>query len=658
MKPGNIIEYIDQQKILSAVILKTEDSRASLLNESNHEVNLSFHRILHAGDHSLDLSLSRDRMLANLLQSVHRQIALSKEIDIQALWEILHESPEWIDVPQVARLCFPENATGVHESAVIRALFENRTYFKFDRTRFFPYSPEQVLDMKSQALETQRANDLIQNGSAWLVAKMSHASPPPDENDAVFTDLLKSFFLFEKESPHFSCCRAMIAGSGIPLPLDIFALLVKLKVFEGNENIDLHQMRIPVLFSKEALGLADEILRQKKGDFENHRIDLTHLDIMTIDGPGTLDFDDALSLHPSGDGFELGIHIADVAHFVKKDDFIDREALLRGSSIYMPDLKIPMLPNAFAEDLCSLKQDAEKPAISMMVKITPTGEIQDYRILPSVIRIKQQLTYENADLLARENPQIMMMIHTAKKFRSRRLSQGAVHISLPEIQFISNEKQGILPVHIDRESPGRMMVAELMIMANWLVAGHLEKNKMPAVFRCQADPKERLFRGHEGSLFQNHMQRRLLNRFVLSEKAERHSGLGLDAYVTATSPIRKYFDLVSQRQIRATLGLETPYSAEDIKHILDVLRPPLANVGKIQTRRNRFWILKHLEKKTGERMEAIVLQKRRNDFQILIKEFMIECHLASSIRLKPEDFIHVKIQHVDARKDMISVFMA
>ncbi|MBU4001366.1 MAG: exoribonuclease II, partial [Proteobacteria bacterium] len=117
MKPGNIIEYIDQQKILSAVILKTEDSRASLLNESNHEVNLSFHRILHAGDHSLDLSLSRDRMLANLLQSVHRQIALSKEIDIQALWEILHESPEWIDVPQVARLCFPENATGVHESA-------------------------------------------------------------------------------------------------------------------------------------------------------------------------------------------------------------------------------------------------------------------------------------------------------------------------------------------------------------------------------------------------------------------------------------------------------------------------------------------------------------------------------------------------------------
>jgi exoribonuclease-2 len=354
----------------------------------------------------------------------------------------------------------------------------------------------------------------------------------------------------------------------------------------------------------------------------------------------------------------LGIHIADVAHFVKRNDPVDREALVRGSSIYLPDLRIPMLPEALAEELCSLKVGSEKPAISILVRMTPQGEILETNILPSIIRIQHQLSYDDADQGVQKNPRMMMLHHAAKKFRARRLSQGAVHISLPEIQFITDEKQGILPLHIDRESPGRMMVAELMIMANWLVASHLQKNGVPAVFRSQADPKERLFRGQEGSLFQNHMQRRLLNRFVLSEKPERHSGLGLEAYVTATSPIRKYYDLVSQRQIRATLGLETPYSGEEIKQIVDVLAGPLAHVGKIQARRNRFWILRHLEKKTGERLEAIVLQKRRNDFQILIKEYMLECMLACNVKLKPEDFIHVKIQHVDARKDLLTVFMA
>jgi exoribonuclease-2 len=657
MEPGNIIEYIDRQKIISAVILSTENSRARLLNEINAEVDLPFHRILHAGGQKLDLSVSRDRMMEMLQKEVERQIELSREIDIQALWDILHENPEWIDVPAVARLCFPENAAGVQESAVIRALFENRLYFKFDRTRFHPYSPEQVREMQAREQEIQRANDLIKNGSTWLAEKVKNLSARPGDDDDVLSNMFKSYFLFDKESPYFSMCRAMISGSGVSPAPDLFSLLVKLHVFDPHENIDLHRMHIPRAFSREALDHADDMLKQKISVFEN-RTDLTDLDIMTIDGPGTLDFDDALSMEPKGDCFELGIHIADVAHVVKKNDPLDREALVRGSSIYMPDLRIPMLPEALAEVLCSLKAGSEKPAISIMVRMTPQGEILESNILASVIRIKHQLSYDEADHLVQKNPRMMLLNHAAKKFRARRLSQGAVHISLPEVHFIKDENQGILPVHIDRESPGRMMVAELMIMANWLVASHLQKNGMPAVFRSQPDPKERLFRGQEGSLFQNHMQRRLLNRFVLSEKPERHSGLGLDAYVTATSPIRKYYDLVSQRQIRATLGLETPYSGEEIKQVVDVLAGPLANVAKIQARRNRYWILKHLEKKTGERLEAIVLQKRRNDFQILIKEYMIECMLACSVKLKPEDFIHVKIQHVDARKDMLTVFMA
>ena len=659
MELGNIIEYIDRQKIICAVILDMKNNKAHLLNESNREVSLSLNRILHAGDQGLDLSLTRDQQVAGLQKTAEKQIELSGHIDVQALWDILHTDPKWIDVPVITSLCFPDNATGLHESAVIRALFNNREYFKFDRTRFLPYSAAQVEQMKQQAEEAQREAHLITTGRKWLGKILRNQHLPEDENKAAFIEILRSTFLFEKESPHYRIGKEILNKTSITNIQDLFPLLVKLNVFDENENIDLHRMQIPVAFSKDIATHAAEINPFSSDPSDCSRTDFSNLALMTIDGPGTQDFDDALSIRDKGDHVELGVHIVDVAHFIKKGDVLDKEAFRRGSSIYMPDLKVPMLPTALAENLCSLKAREIRPAISLMIKISKTWEILDYEIVASMINVKHQLTYQDADLMAEDDPDMKALLKIAKEFRNKRLEQGAVHILLPEIHFRNNGGADIQLMCIDRESPGRLLVAEIMILANWLFARHLGRHHIPAVFRSQQDPKERLYRGTKGTLFQNYMQRRLLNRFTLSEYPERHSGLGLDAYITATSPIRKYFDLVSQRQIRATLGLETPYTAEEIKNIIQHLGLPLGNIGRLQTRRNRFWILKHLAAKTGERVEALTLQKKRNGYQILLQEFMIECLLPvpGNMKLKPEDLIHVKIQHVDPRKDVISVFM-
>jgi exoribonuclease-2 len=140
---------------------------------------------------------------------------------------------------------------------------------------------------------------------------------------------------------------------------------------------------------------------------------------------------------------------------------------------------------------------------------------------------------------------------------------------------------------------------------------------------------------------------------------EHHSGLGLEAYVTATSPIRKYYDFATQRQIRAILGLEEPYSSEEIQRIIQLLEQPMSCVMKVQNSRHRYWLLKYLETRIGQKEEAIVLFKRKNSYQALMKEYMIECELpvSSGIDLKPEDLIQVRLQHVNARKDVLSVYM-
>jgi exoribonuclease-2 len=292
-----------------------------------------------------------------------------------------------------------------------------------------------------------------------------------------------------------------------------------------------------------------------------------------------------------------------------------------------------------------------------MVDLSPSKDIINYEILPTLIKVKHQLTYYDVNLAADQNPEVLILREIAEKFRQRRLDSGAVQITVPEVNVWLAEDRSITVNKINRESPGRMLVSELMILANWLMAKFLVENSLPAIFRSQPEPRERLYKGDEGTLFQNWMQRRYLSRFVLDHKPGKHSGLGLDSYVTATSPIRKYFDLITQRQIRTVLGLERPYSADEIDRLAQMLQIPMANVARCQFGRHRYWLLKYLEQHIGRKEEAIVLTRRRNNYQILLPEYMIECDLplSSGLELKPEDLIQVTIQNVNARKELLQV---
>jgi len=663
MESGSIVEYIDRQKIMCAVILEVKNTRLRLLTENNREVKLSAGRLLHEDKARIDLSMGRDNLVNTLKGVADKRKALIRQVDIKDLWEVLNTEQVWIDLETMTEFCFPDSPSGDHESATIRAFFDDRLYFKFNLDKFFPNSAEKVARIVAQRQEAERKNRIVEFGGD-LLKRLLNDIPPSDDAKEDDTqeviNILKSFYLFDKDSEDHALARAMISKAGLDGTSGLFPLLFELGVFDENENIDLLRFEI-------ATGFSDEILDTARGlalcvqDFSGDgvRTDLTALPLMTIDGQSTLDFDDALSIEKVGDQYRLGIHIVDVGHYVRKGDVIDQEALSRGSSIYMPDQKISMLPAELSEGLCSLKAGELRPAISTMVNLSHSLEIIDYEILPSLINIKHQLTYYDVNMAADQNQDVIILREIAQKFRQRRLDAGAVQITLPEINVWLADDRTITVNKINRESPGRMLVAELMILANWLSAKYLAENDMPAIFRTQPPPRERLYRGDEGTLYQNWMQRRFLSRFVLSHRADKHSGLGLDAYVTATSPIRKYFDLVTQRQIRAALGLEQPYTSEEIDRLIQLLEVPMSHVPRIQHGRHRYWLLKYLEQRIGEKEEAIVLKKQRNHYQILLSNYMIECDLPISggFVLKPEDLIQVTIQNVRAREEQTVVYI-
>jgi len=665
MKTGNVVEYIDHQQIMCGVVLDVKGQRLRLLTETNREVNLSDGRLSHNGEKVLDVSIGRDKLVDMLKQIARQREELTHDVDIKELWEVLNTEQEWIDLPTMTAFCFPNEPDSDHASAVMRAFFKNRLYFKFDQDKFFPNSEEQVEQTARQQREAERKNRIIESGGNWFKQllmdnKPSPIHPPISAEQQEIAAILKAFYLFENEGPQAALAKAILSKAGAKDGADIFRFLVRLGIWHEDENIDLHRYRISTDISDAVAARAVELVYSPPafGGIPARR-DLTGLPLFTIDGQFTLDFDDALSIEKKDDHYQLGIHIADVGHFIRKGDVIDQEASARGSTIYMPDRKIPMLPDSLAEDLCSLKAGKLRPAISTLVSLSPGAEVIDYEIFPSLVQIGRQLTYYEVNMMTDESWEIACLYDIAKKFRQKRLHQGAMHISLPEINVWIDPDGNLSVSKTNRESPGRMLVAEIMIMANWLMARFLSERNLPAVFRSQPDPKERLFKNGEGSLYQNWMQRKHLNRFMLTPEPLHHSGLGLDAYVTATSPIRKYFDMVTQRQIRAVFGLESPYSTEEMRQIIHLLATPMSEVWRIQSNRNRYWLLKYLEAKTGQKEEAIVLSRRKNNYLILLTEYMLECTLplSAGVNLKPEDMIQVTLQHVNARRDVISVFL-
>jgi exoribonuclease-2 len=658
MESGNVVEFIDNQKISCAVVIDIKNLRLRLLTENNREVKMSAGRLSHLSNFRLDPSSSRDKLVTRLKEISARRRDLSSQIDLQALWEVLNSEAELVDLNTMTALCFPDCTDADHSAAVVRAFFNDRLYFKFSPEGFSPNSAEKVAQLITQRQNAERLERIVEQGGLWVHKTLQGRNTPPPPERTEIIDILTSYFLFEKDSPHREAARGILKKAGVGTPATIFSFLVKIGVWDVHENIELLRSKIPTEFAEDVMTQA-RILCEYPPAIAEDRRDLRTLPAMTVDGPGTLDYDDAVSITFEEGVFKVGIHIADVASLVDRNSAIDQDAMARASSIYMPDRKIPMLPACLSEDVCSLKVGQDRPAISTLITTTADAEILDFEIVPSVIRVARQLTYQDVDAMAAVEADFKALLAIAKNYRRRRLDNGALMIDLPEIAIWLTPEAEPVMARIDRESPGRMLVSELMIMGNELAARHLAEHKMPAIFRSQASPRERLVERDEGTLFQNWMQRRQINRFVLNSTPQPHAGLGVPAYVTVSSPIRKYTDLITQRQLRATLGMKPAYSREEMDFLIAGLQETMGLVGRIQFQRHRYWLLRYLEGLAGQKKEGIVLNKRRDGYAVLLPDYMLECHLsgAENIKLKPEDLVQVTLQHINARNDVITVYL-
>ncbi|MCG6942122.1 MAG: RNB domain-containing ribonuclease [Thiohalocapsa sp.] len=368
---------------------------------------------------------------------------------------------------------------------------------------------------------------------------------------------------------------------------------------------------------------------------DEDRLDLTHLPAFAIDDEGNQDPDDAVSL----DGERIWVHVADVAVLVAPDGELDREARARGANLYLPEGVVNMLPAAVTEQL-GLGLQATSPALSFGFRCDEDGSLADIDIRPTLIRA-ERLTYAEAETRLVDAP-FAALDAAAQRFRARREAQGAAGIDLPEVSIRIQDGEIVIRP-IDRHG-SRAMVTDLMLMAGEAAARWCGERGLVIPHATQPSPDS--IKHPEGMAAMYAYRRQFKPSRTTIEPAP-HFGLGLDAYARATSPLRRYADLLVHQQIRATLAGREPLTAEQVS-----TRAGEADQGGIAVRRterqsNQHWKLVYLMRHKDWRGEGVVVELGERKDTLLIPELAFETKLRAKQELSLDQHLRLGIAEVD-----------
>ncbi len=665
LREGSIIEFKDKKAITNVLCLKLDTKNVRVINESNKEFNLPINKISHITDHVLNVSKPRAELINDLNKLINKIEENLADINISDLWELLKDDIEAkYSLKELSEIYFGSDKDSDQRSCMLRVLNDDGIYFEIKSDGLFSAKSEKAVEqiIKQKQIEEQKLK-LKENSMNWLknvwLTKTKIEQPEGVEK---IIESLKEVAVLGNNSLKYNDMFNLLSEAGINISKSeesLINLLTILGIFEEDQNLLLIEHNIALNFSKGVIEEAHNINTDISEEIPL-RVDLRDIETFTVDDEDTKDIDDAISFTDNENGFTLGIHIADAGHWIKNGSLLSKEAHTRSTTIYLPERKIEMLPPNLSEDICSLIQGQDRLAISVMVNFNHLNELIDFKIVESVVNVNERLSYKESDeRCLKENSIFHKLIELTNSLRLNRVSKGAIIFNLPELKIkVTENKEIILDKH-KQNSASQLIVSELMVLANSLVAEYMSENKIPCIYRHQEEPLETInFSLEENAIIGMYKQRRFMKRSEVSTKPSEHFGLGLKAYCQMTSPIRRYSDLVIHRQIKSFLKTGKPYyNEEKIKEIINFSEHSIYVSILIQRNANRYWICKFLSKEIGNKTNALVLDVGDEKYHIQLSDFMIELPLFKELGVKLEQGqeIEVIIKDIQLRKGFISV---
>ncbi len=601
--------------------------------------------------------------LSQLKEFMTQAETLVTQGDLEIAWELLGESQSIVTPTTLAELLF-ETSTPTAQYAAHILLTNDTLYFKQKGEAYEPRTISQVEELRHQREAVARR---IEQQHAFIerVQAKRQGSTMINWHDAdrVRFELLERFVLWQDESKDKHQAQEVLRALGLREdPATAQQLLVEIQWWSPYENLFLRRSGIPIQFPPLSLATAQELLANPPVDTCERR-HLYRLAAYAIDDPTTTEVDDALSIEKLADGGEcLWIHIADPTRWVALGSPLDLEARRRATSLYLPELTVPMFPPELATGPMSLLAQRQNCALSFAIQLAPTGEINSYEILTTTIDTVYRLDYQEVDHLLETavEPVLERLNALALARRSYRLKRGGVQIDMPEAVIKVKEQGADLDLEVLNDSPARALVSEMMILVGEVTAHYAQAHDLPLPYRVQPTPTlpptEELERLPYGPV-RDYALCRCMQRGELRVDPGAHGGLGLSAYAQATSPIRRYSDLLVHYQLKAQLHQQPiPYTSQQLKELLMTLEAALSEAVSLERQSVRYWVLEYLRRNREQPQPALVLDWSMGDPQrpiVLLEHSALRLPVRLSRPVERGDMLDLMIAQIDPQRDYL-----
>lgn len=661
-----------------AVVLKNSVSRVTLITHQGEQLDLPPNRLyvlptkLPAQAHSKE---DKVEFLKNLLSTSSE---LATQIDLEKLWNKHAKEQKEFATEALTKSYFEDNQP-IHHLAMRLALISSTFFFKRSKVGFIPRTLEQISEMREKSLNREQRLLAAEEFSNIIKRRLSENIDIPDHLTE-FLHLLEGLAADSQLGDRLKDAREVLdlCLSKVQLQLGqglnekAYNLLVKCNLITARTDLAILRHQGPTEFPKDLAAQIESgrLIRE----VAQQREDLSALVTFTIDDVTTKDMDDALSIEKTEDGYQLGIHISDVAYAIEINSSLDTAAKSRATSIYTPTHTFNMLPCKLAQDELSLGPNLKRPALSLVANISLDYKILDSKFVESWISVSRKYSYDEADEILEKDPpawepegvhsleaKIHLLHQIALTFEQSRIAAGARRVNKPDANIDVDENGKVSLREFDEAGPARSLVGEMMILINKVSAEFAASNNIPFIFRSQPEPDITRTPNERGAPAigpsADYQARLGLRRsMTLVDRPMPHSSLGLKAYAQISSPIRRYGDLVNQRQLLAILhNKPVPYKAQDLIRICDEIEEPLGRARNLSRSSRRYWILRYLEQRLLEDpiFNGTIL---RTDLKNPLVE-VAECYSSFFVPLKGRrrigEVVKLKLQRISSRRDQV-----
>jgi exoribonuclease II len=576
---GTIIEYLDQGRLKAALVTREQERHLAVIDSAGHERLVPRDLVLMRHP---DRRADRENVAEVLAELEHERAELAAELDLELLWQVAQEQSRSFSAVELADLFFGRKSNAA-ASVMLEALLNDRTYFVRRHMDFLPRTPDQVERLRIQNDRIRARSNDYRKIQKHLRDVLNGAEKPPADEAAALVEELSRYL----KNP-FTRSRDMTqmltqAAPDVDPAEAAFEILERLGA----------RLRVP-RFAFIA-GLKDEfsdaVMKEASEAVPGPRAISDGGYAVTVDDEDTVEVDDALSCEALPDGgMRVRVHIALVADFVAKGGAMDNEAASRATTVYLPETTIRMLPDPISCRAASLIAGEDRPVMTTDVRLSADGDLIDASIYPARIPIMRRLDYDQVDRILESGSSaddtaatVARLNAAAIQLRQRRRTAGAVLMQRREAKVRVRGDDVQITV-LDNASPGRTLVAEFMVLSNFVAARYAAANRIPIIYRVQPQ-----MGGDLASM-----------RPRLSLHPEYHAGIGLDFYAQLSSPIRRYADLVLQRQLLGALANRDHdtaiYTVDELLTVLAGAENAEASGRELERRAKRYWILRYLER--------------------------------------------------------------